>query len=104
MTSTLTNSRIDLARTGLLNFRAAAGSTVACERGLVWVTLEGEPDDYWLPAGESIVARRSGRVVVEAAQLSRIVLQKPAAARWATRLHRAVRWMRRSLTLQAHAV
>ena len=83
MISELTNARIELQREGLMNLRAPKGSTIECETGLVWVTQEGEPDDYWLPAGQSLVLPRSGRIVIEAAQSSRITLQRAeTASRW----------------------
>jgi hypothetical protein len=82
MIKQLTNEKIEMARAELANFRAERGSTIACDRGLIWVTQEGEPDDHWLPAGEALVVRRSGRIVIEAAQLSRISVQHAAAPRW----------------------
>src|SRR5438132_819458 len=59
MINELTNGRIALERNELLNFRAAAGSTIACDGGLVWVTLEGERDDHWLPPGASLQSHLS---------------------------------------------
>jgi len=94
----LANARIELERAGLLNLRAPKGSTIECDGGLVWVTQEGELDDHWLPAGESLVLKRSGRVVIEAAQASRITLQRAeTASRWQSLLPRFSRRQRESL-------
>jgi hypothetical protein len=82
MIKQLTNEKLEMARAELANFRAARGSTIACDRGLIWVTQEGEPDDYWLPAGEVLVVRGSGRIVIEAARASRISVQRATAPRW----------------------
>ena len=83
MISELTNARIELERAALLNLRAPKGSTIECDRGLVWITQEGEPDDHWLPAGDSLVLTRAGRVVIEAAQASRVTLQRAeTVSRW----------------------
>jgi hypothetical protein len=80
MITRLTNIRVELARSGLLNIQTSAGLNVACESGLVWVTVEGEPADYWLVAGDALAVSRSGRVVIEAAQQSRIALHEPERA------------------------
>jgi len=82
MINELTNGKINLKRTELMNFRAAAGATIACDRGLVWVTQEGERDDYWLLAGETLKLRRTGSVVIEAAQQSRVAIRQPAPRAW----------------------
>jgi hypothetical protein len=93
MISKLTNTRAELAPAGILNIDAPAGLVVACESGLVWVTVEGERTDHWLVAGDAFAVRRSGRVVIEAAQASRVTLQEPEKLvwqwRWPTRRPRA---------------
>ncbi len=35
-------------------------------KGNLWVTQSGDPEDHWLPAGQSFVVSRKGRVVVTA--------------------------------------
>ena len=82
MLTSLTNTRIDLAPSGLLNIEARAGFSVACEGGLVWVTVEGEPDDHWLVAGDALRLAGRGRVIIEAAQASRVALREPAKSAW----------------------
>src|SRR3954463_15648963 len=47
--------------------------------GRVWLTVEGEQDDYWLSAGESIAVDAGRLVVLEADRVaSRVVLPAPA--------------------------
>jgi Protein of unknown function (DUF2917) len=88
MITNLTSTKVDLARSGLLNIEAQAGLTVACESGLVWVTVEGERADHWLVAGDALSVAWPGRVVVEAAQASRVALQEPEKSAW------QFRWMK----------
>jgi hypothetical protein len=77
MIAKLTSSHVQLAPSGLLSIEGRAGLTVACEAGLVWVTVEGESVDHWLVAGEAFALAWPGRVVVEAAQASRVALREP---------------------------
>jgi hypothetical protein len=39
---------------------------VACERGCVWITAPGEPDDIFLHAGQRWTIPANGLVLVEA--------------------------------------
>ena len=42
------------------------GDAILVTNGTLWVTQEGDPQDYVLSAGERFVANRHGSVVVEA--------------------------------------
>lgn len=42
------------------------GTSIACVVGFVWVTQEGDANDYVLGPGEAFVAKRDGLIVVEA--------------------------------------
>ena len=42
------------------------GDAIAVTQGTLWVTQEGDPQDYVLSKGERFVAGRHGMVVVEA--------------------------------------
>jgi hypothetical protein len=44
----------------------AQGDAIISTCGVVWVTQEGDPDDYMLRKGERFVAHRHGTVVVQA--------------------------------------
>lgn len=74
----------DLERAQILALRVAGGTTITCASGLVWVTQAGRREDFWLPAGDALRVARSTRVVIEAAQQSRIGMirasQAPAIA------------------------
>ena len=43
-----------------------SGDAIVCNSGILWVTQEGDPEDYLLKKGEQFVANRHGVVVVEA--------------------------------------
>ncbi len=43
-----------------------ACDAIVCTGGILWVTQEGDPDDYMLRKGETFVARHEGVVVVQA--------------------------------------
>lgn len=42
------------------------GDAIVVTQGILWVTQEGDPQDYVLTPGERFVANRHGSVVVEA--------------------------------------
>lgn len=42
------------------------GDAILVTQGILWVTQEGDPNDYVLSAGERFIANRRGSVVVEA--------------------------------------
>jgi hypothetical protein len=50
----------------LRSFKFAAGQNLTCESGVVWLTQSGDGHDHILRAGQSFVARRRGRIVVQA--------------------------------------
>ena len=47
-----------------------AGERVRCERGVVWLTQSGDPEDYILRAGDDFTATRRGRIVAQALEYS----------------------------------
>lgn len=44
----------------------AAGRSVSCREGILWVTQTGNPGDHLLRAGETFSSERPGRLVVGA--------------------------------------
>lgn len=48
----------------------AAGVVIDAKRGLLWVTVEGEPGDVFLSPGQSYCVMARGRVVIEGATKS----------------------------------
>ncbi len=57
---------------------AGQAQTIGVEYGELWLTIEGDPADYWLSAGDSMLLQPHRLVVVEAHDESRLWLQ-PAA-------------------------
>ena len=89
MTTQTMETGYELERAQLLTLRVAAGTTITCARGLVWITQAGRREDFWLPAGETLRVPRAAKVVIEAAQTSRIGMVRSsrptvvqAAATW----------------------
>lgn len=50
----------------LLQWRAPAGSRLACLRGRMLVSQEGVAEDFDLKAGDALAMTRAGRVLAEA--------------------------------------
>ncbi len=42
------------------------GDAIICTSGVLWVTQEGDPEDYLLKQGQKFVANRLGLVLVQA--------------------------------------
>ena len=61
----------------LLTLRGAAGTRVRCTRGRGWITVEGDPTDYWINAGEDLRIRAATRVVIEADSGGELVVTPP---------------------------
>jgi hypothetical protein len=49
-----------------LRLTHARGRQVTCERGCVWITAPGEPDDIFLHPGQTWMIPANGLVLVEA--------------------------------------
>jgi hypothetical protein len=58
--------RETLATGQLLRLTRARGRRVTCERGCVWITAPGEPDDVYLLPGQTWTIPANGLVLVEA--------------------------------------
>lgn len=72
-------SRMHLGRGELLRLYGAAGDTVACLGGSLWITRDGAPEDVVLSAGESMRIEGSGRVLVQAFEPARVAVGPVAA-------------------------
>lgn len=53
----------------------AAGTRICARSGTVWVTEEGNRDDYIVAPGQCLVVARDGRTLVQALQPAWIALQ-----------------------------
>lgn len=51
------------------------GCTVRCERGAVWITVEGDPEDHLLSAPGEFTSAAHGRFAVMALEPARIVVE-----------------------------
>ncbi len=57
---------LDLQPAQVLRLHAAAGVTISCNGGIVWVTQEGRARDDFLSAGKSLCIASDGVTLVEA--------------------------------------
>lgn len=55
-----------LKENGILRLEKAAGVVVEVSKGEVWLTLERDPRDYFLHAGDWLRIDRAGTVVISA--------------------------------------
>ena len=66
-----------LAAPRILSLRGAAGTSVRCVRGRGWITVEGDPADYWINAGEEFRIRAATRVLIEADGCGELLVTLP---------------------------
>ncbi len=52
------------------------GVEIRCERGAVWVTVEGDPEDHVLVAPAAFSSRSRGRVAAVALEPARIAVDR----------------------------
>src|SRR5262249_38226281 len=64
----------------LVRLDDAAGTRVHCICGSLWVTQDGDSNDYHLGPGMSFVVNRPGTTLMHALRASEIVLTVPARA------------------------
>ncbi len=58
----------------VMTIKRAQGACAQCVQGSVWVTLENDPLDFVLSAGERVCIHTSGRMVIEGLELSEIAV------------------------------
>src|SRR5512140_2583470 len=74
-------TRTRLSRNALLVLDDAQGMTVAVDAGVIWLTLDSDPRDVFLRAGERFCIDRSGRTVIMAHEAASLrVLPRPSSA------------------------
>jgi hypothetical protein len=74
MNSQTLPSQLQLARKALYSIADASGIEVTCAEGAVWLTLDGDEQDYVLEAGQSFETPEHRRALVYAFEPSRISL------------------------------
>lgn len=67
-------SRLNLRSGELLRLRDAAGSTIACDAGSVWVTRDNDPRDVVLGPGERVELSDSALVLIQAFDASSVAI------------------------------
>ena len=67
--------QVSLGHQGLFDIADAAGVTVRCDRGTVWLTLDNDPRDIVLDAGEVFTTDDHRRALVYALSAATITLQ-----------------------------
>lgn len=70
---------VTLATGELLRLPAGACTTLACERGAIWVTLDGESRDVVLSAGESLELAGGPPALLQAFEPSLVQLRDAPA-------------------------
>lgn len=71
---------MELARRSLTSRRLRGGAIqVRCDRGSLWVTLDGELEDVVIEAGTCAVFAGRGLVLIEALEAATAVLTEEAA-------------------------
>lgn len=91
MRMSLKNGVIQLAEGKPLVFRGARHVHLECTEGTVWLTVEGQPDDFMLAKGERLRIENDGLALVEGNPSGTIRLISEAS--WSIR--RAHRFVRR---------
>jgi ferric-dicitrate binding protein FerR (iron transport regulator) len=83
-TTTLPAGAHRLEKRALFDLADAAGVQIACDEGLLWVTLDHDPRDIILARGESFFTTEHRRAVVYALEASRFTLRAPRGETVAT--------------------
>lgn len=67
-------SRLNLRSGELLRLRKAAGSTIVCDSGSVWITRDNDPRDVILGPGERVDVCGAGTVLIQAFEHSSVAI------------------------------
>jgi len=66
MRKLFTKSSLHIAAGATVSGMSTETETLQVSAGRVWITVEGDLDDYWLQAGESITVDAGRLIVIEA--------------------------------------
>ena len=72
---------LNLERRAMFNLPDAAGVQIVCRDGTVWITLDNDPRDYVLEAGDSFTNAEHKRALIYAMQPSSIAVTSGMAQR-----------------------
>lgn len=81
MIANFDQARVELDQALFLRIAEAAGTTVACLDGCLWITRDGCPKDTLLTPGERYIVEDATRVIVSALGPSLARVSQPAAQR-----------------------
>lgn len=79
MNQTQAPMQLDLQYRALFSLTDAAGVRIDCDAGSVWLTLDNDPRDIVLEAGESFATPQHRRALIYAMEPSRLRLRCAAA-------------------------
>ena len=80
----------------------AGGTRIQPREGAVWITEEGETQDFIVGAGQAFVVKRRGRTLVQALVDSRVALREEDLPRPANELFGEERLLETRFRLQRH--
>lgn len=80
MNTGIHNLNLQLPRRGIFHVPDASGVQIACHSGSVWITLDNDPRDIVLQAGESYAGTERRRAIIYALDASRLALTEGAFA------------------------
>ena len=78
----LNGHRIGLERGRTLQFKARAGTRVKALRGDLWITQDGDRNDYMIASGQQLVLRGAAPIVIQAESDSELALYEGPATGW----------------------
>jgi hypothetical protein len=73
---------LQLQHKALYSLPDASSLAVTCEDGVLWLTVDGDPRDFVLEAGESFETEDRGRVLIYALADSRITIAEAQRTRY----------------------
>ena len=80
MTATLT-CELNLSPRAIHSIADASGLDLRCREGSLWITLDGDPQDYVLEAGETFTTPAHSRALVYALKASRVTIERTLNSR-----------------------
>ena len=96
MNTLLSNKPTRLGMGEIVAFRGARGSYLECTRGMVWLTIEGQPGDFYLEQGSGVRIASNGLVLIEGMPTGEIcqIREVPWPIRWTSRLLSTLRFLK----------
>jgi hypothetical protein len=94
MNTLLSNKPTRLGMGKIVALRGARGSYLECTGGMVWLTIEGQPGDFYLEQGSGLRIASNGLVLIEGMPSGEIrrTREVPWPIRWTSRLLSTLRF------------